>query len=161
MIHLRRMRTSELPGYLGYLIPDYAGEISSNYDVENDVARRRAAQEINADLKSGVETPGQELFCVVKNADASDTPIGYLWCKPDKEGHHVFINDFCILPRQRGNGYAKLVLIALEAVFADTGHSEVRLRVAADNTRAQRVYLAAGFSVTGINMKKSFQKSWP
>ena len=159
MIHLRQMQASEFPGFIAYFVPDYAAEISSNYDEDIAIARERAEREVKAELGLGVDTPGQVLLCIVRDDDESDSPDGYLWCKPEEAGQSVFISDFCILPSHRGNGYAKSALVALEAKFSETGHSEARLRVAADNETAQHLYLAAGFRVTGMNMRKPFDKA--
>ena len=158
MIHLRQMRADEFPNFIAYFVPDYAAEISENYDVDSDLARARAEQEVNDELGLGVDTVGQVLLCIVKDGDTQDRPIGYLWCKPDKAGEAVFISDFCILPPYRGNGYAKRALKALEAMFSASGHREMRLRVATHNRIAQQLYTTAGFSVTGINMRKAIPK---
>ena len=152
MIRLRKMQDGEFQDYLAYFIPDYAAEISSNYDVEMKVARARAEQEVEEDLGQGVESPGQDLFCIVSD---EARVVGYFWCKPGVGGETVFISDFCILPSYRGQGYAKLALAALEAEYAGAGHSDIRFRMAADNERAHHLYLAAGFHVTGVNMRKS------
>ena len=113
MIHLRDMQSGEFADFIAYFIPDYAEEISANYDEDIGAARARAEREVKADLPLGVETPGQALLCMVRDG-------------------------------------------ALENIFASTGHREARLRVAADNEKAQRLYLAAGYRATGINMRKSF-----
>ena len=159
MIRLRPMRSSEFPAYVAYFVPDYAAEISANYDQDMDSALAKAKQDVETDLAQGVETPGQVLLCIVEEGDTTDSPIGYLWRKPDANGPCVFISDFCVLPAYRGNGHAKAALAALEEHFSRTGHSEVRLRVAADNEIAQRLYRSTGFSPTGINMRKAFGKS--
>lgn len=154
MIRLRQMRASEFQSYLAYFIPDYAAEISSNYDVDADAAQARAEQEVEADLGQGVESPGNDLFCILAGDTQDATIVGYFWCKPGSEGGSLFISDFCILPPHRGKGFAKQALAALEVEYADARCSDIRLRVAADNDRAQHLYLAAGFHVTGINMRK-------
>ena len=118
MIHLRDMKIGEYADFIAYFIPDYAEEISANYDEDIGAARARAEREVKADLPLGVDTPGQALLCMVRDGDETDAPVGYLWCKP--------------------------------------GHREARLRVAADNDKAQRLYVAAGYRATGINMRKSF-----
>ncbi len=152
-ISLRPMLAHEFPDYLAYFIPDYAAEISSNYDVDIDAATARAKREVAADLGQGVETPGQVLLCIV-DGDAGDAPVGYLWCKPNSESGSVFISDFYVAPDHRGKGYAKAALAALEHMFAGVDYGDLRLRVAADNERARRVYEAAGYQITGINMRK-------
>jgi ribosomal protein S18 acetylase RimI-like enzyme len=154
-IQLRPMQADEFDDYLAYFIPDYAAEISANYDLDSAAARARAEREAAADLGEGVETEGQVLLCIAKADDPDMAPIGYLWCKPDADAGIVFISDFYVFPEQRGMGVARGALAALERWFADLGHQELRLRVAADNARAQKVYQAAGYRVTGINMRKA------
>jgi len=159
MIRLRPMQASEFADYVAYFIPDYAAEISANYDQDMDSALARARQEVEADLPLGPDTPGQDLLCIVEEGAAA--PLGYLWCKPDADGPCVFISDFYILPAHRGQGHAKAALSALEEMYARTGHSEVRLRVAADNEIAQQLYRSTGFAPTGINMRKAFGRAAP
>jgi len=154
MIRLRHMHAHEFSGYLAYFIPDYAAEISSNYDVDPETARRQAEQDVAADLGQGVDSPGQDLFCIVMEHESENPVVGYFWCKPGPKGGSVFISDFCILPLYRGMGYAKQALAALEATYADAGFLDIKLRVAADNDKAQRLYLGTGFQTTGINMRK-------
>jgi ribosomal protein S18 acetylase RimI-like enzyme len=156
MIHLRPMQISEFPDFSAYFVADYAEEISANYDQDIAAARTQAQQDISRDLPQGVDTPGQHLLCIVREDDENNTPIGYLWCKPETAGQSVFISDFYMFPDHRGKGYGKSALLALEAMFTKTGHTEVRLRVAADNAKAQRLYTAMGYTITGINMRKAF-----
>jgi ribosomal protein S18 acetylase RimI-like enzyme len=159
MIRLRPMLASEFADYVAYFIPDYAAEISANYDKDMDSALASAKRDVERDLPLGVETPGHDLLCVV--GDGGTALLGYLWCRPDEDGPSVFISDFYILPAHRGKGYAKAALTALEEMYAKTGHSEVRLRVASDNDIAQNLYRSAGFSPTGINMRKAFGHATP
>lgn len=159
MIHLRPMQVSEFPDFLAYFVTDYAEEISANYDQDIGTARARAEQEVGKDLAQGVETPGQNLMCIIRDGDESNAPIGYLWCKPETPGQTVFISDFYVFPDHRGKGYGKSALMALEAMFTKTGHNELRLRVAAENEKAQRLYTAMGYTITGINMRKAFGKT--
>ena len=148
------MLASEFADYVAYFVPDYAAEISANYDQDMDSALAIAKRDVEKSFPEGVDTPGQELLCIV--GEGGNAPLGYLWCKPDEDGPCVFISDFYILPAHRGKGYAKAALSALEDLFAETGHSEVRLRVASDNDIAQNLYRRVGFSPTGINMRKAF-----
>ena len=155
MIQLRKMRADEFAGYVAYFVPDYAAEISSNYDVDMNTAQARAESAVEVDLGMGVETPGQDLLCATVEGDQSDTPVGYLWCKPHSKEKAIFISDFCILPKYRGRGYGQSALIALERRYLDTGYGEIRLRVATDNKTAERMYLKAGYLPTGINMRRA------
>ena len=142
------MQADEFDGYLEYFIPDYAIEISANYGLSPDEARAKAAQEITEDLPLGVDTQGHELLCIVLDGDV----IGYLWYKPDQPARSAFIYDFCILLPHQGKGYGKQALSIFEAMLVEGGFEQIGLRVAADNERAQRLYLQGGFRATGVNM---------
>jgi len=159
MMYLRKMRPDEFPDYVAYFVPDYAMEISSNYDMNIETARARAEREVEEALGMGVETPDQILLCAVAEGGENDTPVGYFWCQPHESGQSIFISDFCILPPYRGRGYGKSALAALEEMYAEKGYSEIRLRVAADNKRAERLYLSAGYIPTGTNMRRAIGNS--
>ncbi len=151
-IALRPMRAAEFAAYVERLVPDYAAEISSNYDVLPEAALAQARAEIDRDLHAGTNAPDHVLLCIVD--EPSDTPIGYCWYRPDREARHVFVLDFQLIPKHRGKDYGKAALAALADELAESGFDEIRLRVAADNAVAQHVYLNSGFRPTGINMSK-------
>jgi ribosomal protein S18 acetylase RimI-like enzyme len=157
MIRLRPMRKGEFADYLAYFIPDYAAEISVNYDLDLATAAARAEAEAAASLGQGAETPGQVLLCLVKG-EGEAPALGYLWCRPDADSGSVFISDFYVVPEHRGKGYGRAALNALEEMFAGPDYGELRLRVAADNPGARRLYEAAGYRVTGINMRKALDR---
>jgi len=153
MIHFSTMSEREYAAYLDYFLNDYAQEIASNYDRSPHDARRQAETEIAQNLPDGPQTKGQILLTILDNAPQPDL-IGYVWYRPDDKIRSVFIYDFYILPDHRGKGQGKAALQALETELAHQGYGEIRLRVAADNPRAQHVYQTGGFRVTGINMAK-------
>lgn len=150
MVVLRDMRVDECPAYLAYFLPDYAAEIGATFGLDAAAARARAEAEIQRDLPQGPETPGQRLLCI----DHQGALAGYLWLRPEASG--AFILDFHILPALQRRGLARKALAALQAELAAAGGSQIRLRVAPGNARAQAVYAAAGFHVTGLNMAKTF-----
>ncbi|MGX1501307.1 RimJ/RimL family protein N-acetyltransferase [Labrenzia sp. MBR-25] len=157
MVELRKMRADEFPGYVDYFVPDYATEISANYDVDIQTATKQAAQAVADSLEQGVETPGQVLLCILAKTDDADTPIGYFWCQPNAKNQTVLISDFSILPPYRGKGFARLALAALNEWFSETEFVEFRLRVAAGNSIAKNLYLSAGFTPTGTNMRRAIE----
>ena len=52
----------EFPDYIAYFVPDYAAEISSNYDLDTDESLTRAEREVLSDLEFGVDTQSHELL---------------------------------------------------------------------------------------------------
>jgi ribosomal protein S18 acetylase RimI-like enzyme len=147
------MLQTEFCSYLDYFIPDYAAEIEANYAMSAPDARIRAEREIASDLPAGPQTAGEDLLCIL-SATGPDELLGYLWYRSDKTRRSAFICDFCILPAQQGNGRGRDALLAFEAMLHAQGYDEIKLRVAADNARAQHTYAAGGFRVTGLNMAK-------
>lgn len=145
---LRAMRADEFDGYRDYFIPDYADEIASNYGVSMTEALAKAATDINGVLTQGVATAGHILLCITNTTGV----IGYIWYRPDHDAGSVFISDFCILPAHQNKGYGTQALTNLESQLIEDGFTQISLRVAADNPRAQHVYSQGGFRATGINM---------
>lgn len=138
----------EFDGYRAYFIPDYAAEISSNYGLSLKEALAKASLEIQEDLPQGPETPEHRLLCIAKGVEV----IGYLWYKPDHKTRSAFVYDFAILPAHQNKGHGARALGQFEAMLAKDGFEQIKLRVAADNERAQNLYLKDGFRATGINM---------
>ena len=151
-IKSRPMLASEYSDYLAYFVPDYAAEIETNYDLSHEDALNQAKREVAVDLPQGVETDGEVLLCL---EDEAGKVVGYLWYTPNAEARSVFIKDFYVFPDLRGQGYGKAALRALEQTLKESGFDQIKLRVAADNVRALRVYEATGYRVTGMNMSKN------
>jgi ribosomal protein S18 acetylase RimI-like enzyme len=162
MIKLRKMREDEFPAYRNYFIADYGGEISRNYAKPLKHALKLAEEDIDASLPQGPLTPGNELMCI-EPGDSSPTAkqrtclLGYLWYTVQENNAAAFICDFFIDEKFRGSGYGKSALSALEESLASLGVTQIKLRVAYDNKRAQKLYETAGYKISGINMAKNIQ----
>ncbi|MEN0616599.1 GNAT family N-acetyltransferase [Klebsiella indica] len=155
MILFRPMRNDEYPAYLDYFLPDYAAEIAANYGLSSSAALAQAQQEIAEALPAGVNTRGQVLLCLLNDVEGRETPIGYLWYKPDEPTRSAFICDFYIFPTVQGQGLGKQTMVAFENELKNRGIRQIKLRVAGDNQRARHLYEATGFRVTGVNMSKN------
>ncbi|MBA8881024.1 GNAT family N-acetyltransferase [Phyllobacterium myrsinacearum] len=154
MISFRPMDENEFEGYRDYFIPDYAAEISANYDLSESDALAQARREIEVDLPNGPQTQSQTLVCIIENRAGSDGIIGYLWYHVDPAASSAFIHDFYVFPHLQGKGFGKAALSALQATLADEGIQHLRLRVAGNNDRARHLYESDGFRLTGFNMSK-------
>ncbi len=58
----------------------------------------------------------------------------------------INIHDLAVLPEYRGQGIGRTLLAAIERKARERGCSKVTLEVQENNTRARRVYEAAGFA---------------
>lgn len=153
MIALRPMRRDEFASYGDSFVPDYAAEIEANYGLSAEAALEQSEREFGRDLPDGVDTADQVLLCIVATG-GDDLPLGYLWYRLDEDAGLAFVFDFFMLPDHRDKGYGTKALAALEAMLVADGVRHLRLRVAADNSRARHVYQRAGFRVTGYNLAK-------
>jgi ribosomal protein S18 acetylase RimI-like enzyme len=151
MITLRPITANEFPTFAAYFVPDYAAEIVANYGGMLADALSQAAQDLKDDLPQGADTPGEILMCIV-NAGAV---IGYLFYALNPATKSAFIKDFHVLPPHQGRGHGTAALAALTAQLKPHGITQIRLRVAAKNAAAHRLYTKLGFFPTGINMAKN------
>ena len=114
----------------------------------------QAKREITTSLPDGVQTQGQSLKSIVHTENGSEVQIGYLWYRANGEDQSAFIYDFYLLPAFRGKGLGSRAMQSLEALLAGEGIRQIKLRVAAENAHAKKVYEANGYQVTGYNMNK-------
>ncbi len=148
MISLRDMREEEFSGYLDYFIPDYTDEIVTSYGIPYAQAHQRAIDAAATGLPQGVATIEQVLLCIL----SEDQHVGYIWYSHLTGATSVFILDFAILEKYRGNGLGRGAMLALEQRLKSQDVTQIGLRVATDNKAAQNLYLSGGFRATGINM---------
>lgn len=154
MVTFRVPTSREFSAFVDYFIPDYAAEIASNYRLSEVDAVEQARRELEASFPDGEKSAGQVLLCIILSAPEKEHHIGYLWYKPDPQLHSAYINDFYLFPTFRGQGFGSEAMKQLEMRLVEEGYKQVKLRVAADNAQAGRVYENNGFNVTGINMNK-------
>ncbi len=151
MITLRPITADEFPAFAAYFVPDYAAEIVANYGGTLADALSQAAQDMNDDLPKGADTPGEILMCIVNTGAV----IGYLFYTLNSATKSAFIKDFHVLPPHQGKGHGTAALACLQDQLKSQGITQIRLRVAAKNAAAHRLYTKLGFFPTGINMAKT------
>ena len=148
------MQDNEYDDYLSYFIEDYADEIAKNFKLTLKLAGELARTEIARDLKDGPSTKGHSLFCIINSAEGVDSHVGYVWYKTEEDADRIFICDFHILPSFQNKGLGKSALQALDSHLTSLGVSQIRLRVAIENSIALHLYEKSGYKATGINMFK-------
>lgn len=154
MVTFRTPSHYEFLAFVDYFVPDYAAEIVSNYLLSEEDALEQARRELESSFPDGEKSAGQILLCIVLNEAEKEKHIGYLWYKPDPQLRSAYINDFYLFPAFRGEGFGSEAMKQLELRLMEEGCKQIKLRVAAGNSQARRVYENNGFNVTGINMNK-------
>ncbi|RPH24810.1 GNAT family N-acetyltransferase [Buttiauxella warmboldiae] len=148
------MLSHDFLAFVDYFVVDYATDIASNYQLPQAEALLQARREIDASLPDGEKTAGQVVVCITQTHLGEEQHIGYLWYKLDYKLRSAYINDFYLFPQFRGCGWGSEAMKSLEALLIQEGFKQIKLRVAADNQQAMRIYESNGFGVTGINMNK-------
>ena len=151
MITLRPLQSHEFAAFAAYFVPDYAAELVANYGLSQAAALAEATEDLALDLPQGADTPGEVLTCIA----LGDQVVGYLFFALNEARHFAFIKDFHVLPPYQSQGHGTAALAALAALLKHQGITQLRLRVAAKNAAAHRLYTKLGFFPTGINMAKT------
>jgi ribosomal protein S18 acetylase RimI-like enzyme len=152
MIHLVPMTESEFETYLEKAIPEYAADKAGAGDWSEQEALERSRKTYQQLLPQGVKTENNYLFRI--QVDESGEKIGVLWMRHEEPRPHGFIFDIVLDETQRGKGYGKQAMLALEEIAKDMGLETIGLHVFAYNTVAMQLYKKLGYEVTSQNMVK-------
>ena len=152
MIRLVPMTESEFEAYLEKTVPEYAADnVRAGYWSE-DEALERSRKAYRDLLPQGVKTEHNYLFTV--QLEETGEKIGILWMKHEAPRPHGFIFDIMLDDSQRGKGYGKQAMLAIEAVAKDLGLETIGLHVFTHNPVAMLLYKGLGYEVTSQNMVK-------
>jgi ribosomal protein S18 acetylase RimI-like enzyme len=134
-------------------IADYAADMIRVGAWPPDTAHEQATALFDRLLPDGRGTVGHEFRAVV--TEAGDT-VGAVWFGPDDEVGRgaAFIWDVAIDAAQRGRGYARAAMEALEPLARSLGYDAIRLHVFGDNTVARNLYRSVGYAETDVTMLK-------
>lgn len=113
----------------------------------------RAVEEFATLLPEGQQTPGHEFRSIVTDADE---PVGVIWIAAQREigSGAAFIYDIVIDPDQRGRGYGRAAMEALEPLARSLGYDRIRLHVFGHNIVARHLYRSLGYAETDVMMEK-------
>ena len=152
MIRLVPMTESEFEAYLEIAIPTYADDnVRAGYWSEEE-ALERSRKSYDGLLPQGVQTENNYLFRT--QLEESGESIGMVWMKHEAPRTHGFIFDITLDEAQRGKGYGKQTMLALEEKARDLGLETIGLHVFANNMAAMKLYKGLGYEVTSQNMVK-------
>jgi ribosomal protein S18 acetylase RimI-like enzyme len=156
MIALRPMAESEFRSYLAPAIRGYARQHRTAGDVDPKKALARARADYDELLPHGLKTPGQFMYSIVHAGKA----VGMLWFELKKKHgkRRAFIFDFQIMPSQRGKGFGRKALRALEREARRLGAQVVGLHVFGHNRAARALYETSGYRYTSMHMNKPLRR---
>lgn len=153
MVQLVPMEQKEFNPYLERDIQEYAEEHVRNGNWKQEEALERSRKEHQQLLPDGLQSKDQYRFSILD--DTSGQKLGVLWV--NIANHQVFIYDFRIKEGERGKGYGRQALTALDEKLKSMNVESIELHVFGDNITAQELYKKMGYEITGIHMKKTLK----
>lgn len=152
MITLLRVNEAEFKRYLDFMIPDYAQDITKNFDLTMEQALEESEMMMKDMFKDGLSTEGQFLYNIV---DAnSNEKVGILWYSIISEINQAYIYHIFIDESKRGKGFGSKTLEKLQEILRDSNVKSIGLSVFGSNDGAYRLYKKLGYSNTRISMEK-------
>ncbi|HLO36029.1 MAG TPA: GNAT family N-acetyltransferase [Candidatus Deferrimicrobium sp.] len=153
MVSLRPMEPDAWEAWRVAAIRDYAAEKVRAGTWSAESAETQANDEFARLIPDGQRTAGHEFRAIV--TDAGET-VGTLWfAAQDEIGRGAaFIYDIVIDPAQRGRGYGREAMEALEPLARSLGYHAIRLHVFGHNAVARHLYETVGYAETDLTMMK-------
>ena len=112
----------------------------------------KSEREHLSSLPEGLATPDHSIFELFVDSNY----LGYLWVYADVTSavHSAYIYDIEIVAEQRGKGFGKQTMLALEAWCKERNLKRIGLNVFAFNEAAIELYRGLGYQTTNFKMQK-------
>lgn len=152
MIKLEEMEKNEFDKYLDFMIPNYAKDISYNYDLPIDKAMEESKIMMDNLFPHGISTKNQFLYNIYDFT--LNKKVGVLWFDVNMEINRAYLYHIYIKDAYRQNGYATKALEELQIRVKEFGMNSIALSVFGSNENAQRLYKKMGYTSSSISMHK-------
>lgn len=150
---LIEMSQKEFDAYYPGALKHLAEELSLARDISHDEALDLARKSFDSLLPNGdVKAPDQFLYTL--HADGIKVGVLHFGIRRDRKAPYVYIWDIIIDQDQRGKGFGKQVMQAIEEQVIKLGHSRIALNVFGHNTPAVSLYKKMGYQPSSITMVK-------
>jgi ribosomal protein S18 acetylase RimI-like enzyme len=137
--------------------PNYAGEHIRAGNWSPDRAEELAAKQTDDLLPDGVHTHGMLLLAA---ETSSAGLIGMVWVALEHErAGSAWIYDIEIVAEQRGHGYGRSLLRAVEREVEQRAGKSIGLNVFGGNAVARHLYESSGYEITSLHMRKTLGAS--
>lgn len=153
MLQLDPMTAGEYVQYLATAVDQYARDTARGWKRPLEETQANAQKDYDQLLPQGLATPNNFLF----TAREGGRRIGMVWLAiTDRpSGKSAYIYNIEVEQAQRGKGFGRQLLAAIESKAAEEGANRIGLNVFGYNTAARALYESAGFEVGAIGMYKA------
>jgi ribosomal protein S18 acetylase RimI-like enzyme len=152
-LRVRRLTPAEFGAFRERAIKEYAAEHVRAGSWSESLAEELATKDTDRLLPDGVDTPGMLLLAA--ESAAADL-VGFAWVALEHERTGgAYLYDIEIVPEQRGRGYGRALLGAVEREVEKRGCDSIALNVFAGNRVARQLYESSGYEITSLRMRKT------
>ena len=161
MIKLVPMTQAEFEKFLSIEIEAYAQEHVKSGNWTPEEAVRLSKEEHDKLLPDGLASPDQYLYSIQDTQSGSN--VGMIWIASQQRGAQrtAFIYNIVIAEAQRGKGYGRQAMLAVEEKVKALGLDTISLHVFGHNLVARALYEKVGYEVTNVLMSKKLTHDSP
>jgi|BarGraIncu01122A_1022018.scaffolds.fasta_scaffold48684_1 ribosomal protein S18 acetylase RimI-like enzyme len=154
-VTLRPMSTEQFEEWQGRSIRSYADDLAKATGWPLEASLNKARKQFAELLPAGMGTDRTWILLIV---DETGVEVGTLWVGPNSERAGVaFVYDIEIEEEQRGLGFDKAAMIAVESLVREAGETEIGLNVFGFNEQARNLYDSLGYRVVATVMTKTIK----
>ena len=153
-VTLEPLAQANYQGWFDHCLVEYAKDKQKTHGYSDKDARELATTTMNRALPDGLATPDNYIF---KALNQSGKRVGTIWVAVQTHFglKTAFIYDIEINEAERGKGYGRATMRALEEKVRELNIETISLHVFAFNKPALALYESLGFQVTDYSMSKA------
>lgn len=146
-VKIRSMTDSEFVIFRQWSVENHAKELMEECGISEEVAMKKAAEEVAGMLPEGLRTEHHFLMTIV--GGESEESAGFLWTIHEETAgrKQSFLCDFAVWEPKRRMGYGTAALNLMERNAAELDCRESVLFVADHNTAARALYEKCGYRI--------------
>jgi GNAT superfamily N-acetyltransferase len=148
VIALRPLREDEYADWDAAHRAEYARGLISHVGLPPEDAATKVERDVGAVLPDGLATPGARIWAV----EDDGRKVGTVFVGIRDAG--AWLYDLTIDEGERGRGYGRAAMVALEDEVRALGHDTIRLNVWGANEVARGLYSSLGWAEESVHMLK-------
>ena len=148
MVTLRPLRDDEYDAWDAAHRAEYERGLVEFAGMTREAARAKVAHDVHALLPERLATTDVWIWVV----EADGRSVGTVWL--GIRGSAPWLYDITIDANERGRGYGRAAMLALEDEVRTLGHESVTLNVWGGNDVARGLYRSLGYAEESVHMRK-------
>lgn len=147
-VRLRPLREDEFADWDEAHRREYARGLVQHARLSPEAAEAKVAHDVPAVLPRGIATEGVRIWAV--EADGRRVGTVFLGVR----GGEAWLYDITIDEAERGRGYGRAAMLALEPAVRELGFARLALNVWGANAVARGLYRSLGYAEDAVHMSK-------